>query len=60
MLQESCVNGHHVYRADFVIGAVFNCEREPTVAVKKPEYAEVVGHVPDDLAGILSREKYIR
>ena len=60
-LKESCVKGHHVYRADFVDGAMFTCEREPTnshsewaIVVKKPESAEVVGYVPDDLAGILS------
>ena len=59
-LKESCVKGHHVYQADFVLGARFSCERELrnphsewAIIVKKPESREVVGHVPDDLARIL-------
>ena len=59
-LKESCVKGHHVYQADFVVGAGFSCERELrnphsewAIVVKKPESGEVVGHVPDDLARVL-------
>ena len=44
-LKESCVKGHHVYRADFVVGAVFNCEIEPTNS--HSEWAIVVNSMSD-------------
>ena len=59
-LKESYVKGHHVYRADFVVGVGFSCERELcsthsewAIVVKKPKSEGVVGHVPDDLARVL-------
>ncbi len=58
-LRESCVKGHHVYRSQFIIGAIFNCEHEASnahstwaIVVKKPT-GEVVGHIPDSLAEVL-------
>ena len=58
-LKESCVKGHHVYRSQFIIGAIFNCEHEASnthstwaIVVKKPT-GEVVGHIPDSLAEVL-------
>ena len=28
-LKESYVKGHRVYQADFVVGAVFDCDKNP-------------------------------
>ena len=60
-LRESCVKGHHVYRASFTVGAFFDCEQEPSntrsswaIVVKNPGSGEIVGHVPDNLAEVLS------
>lgn len=53
------MKGHHVYRSDFTIGAIFNCEHEPTnthstwAIVVKKSTGEVVGHIPDSLAEVL-------
>lgn len=59
-LRESCVKGHHVYRSDFTVGAIFDCEQDlinthsTWAIVVKKSTGEVVGHVPDNLAEVLS------
>ncbi len=60
-LRDSSVKGHHVYRSNFTVGTVFDCEQDPSntkshwaIVVKKPGPGEIVGHIPDNLAQILS------
>ena len=55
LVRPSCIHGYHVYGENWtaVLGEELNCEKEIgnvvdqyAVAVKKPDTAETVGHVP--------------
>ena len=37
LTKESCVDGHRIYQADFVVGAVFDCERKPSNHIRVNE-----------------------
>ena len=54
------MKGHHIYRSHFTIGAIFGCELESAnihsswAIVVMKSTGETVGHVPDNLAEVLT------